>query len=161
MVTLSDVRNLAEVCGIRVEYVDLPKDMNGVAVWHPGRRPGIGLDNSLWDDPIKHKCIMAHEIGHIMTAEGNGIPRLSTPYYYRCLATKVEHKGKLWTARYLIPYRELAYIMSSGCREVWQLCEHFEVLKEIVWSRFNMTDALKLKQASRIPVDDRKELITV
>ena len=123
----------------------MPKNINGVAAWHPGLMPGICLDSSLRENPVLHKCVMAHEIGHIITADGNAIPRISTSYHHRCVATKVEHCGKAWTARYLLPYRELREVMLSGCCEVWELQEHFEVTKEVVWGRLNMADGLNLK----------------
>lgn len=145
MKTLDNVRSKADSYGIRIEYVNLPTNMYGIAVWHPGRHPGIGLDISLLDDPIKHKCIMAHEIGHIITADGNGLPRLTHSYIMRSKASRVEYQGKKWAANFLMPYRELDAVMRSGRCEVWELQEHFGVTREAVWFRFNMSDGLRLK----------------
>lgn len=145
MVTLDNVRTKADAYGIRVEYIELPENMFGIAVWHPGRCPSIGLDISLLDDPIKHKCIMAHEIGHIITADGNGMPRLAHSYIMRSKACGVEYQGKKWAAKFLVPYRELEAVMLSGNCEVWDLQEHFGVTKEAIWFRLNMSDGLRLK----------------
>lgn len=147
MVTLQNVYELADSLGIRIVYEDLPGDLTGWIVCHPGRRPGVALDFSLLNDPIRHKCTLAHEIGHAVTAEGDGVPRISTPFRYRCLASRVEHQGRAWAAAYLIPHRELKKAMLSGYCETWELQEHFEVMPEIMRFRLNMSDGIKLKNS--------------
>ena len=145
MITLENVRCKADVYGISLEYIDLPENMFGIAVWHPGHSPQIVLDVSLLDDPIKHKCTMAHEIGHIITAYGNGMPRLSATHIMRSQASRVEYQGKKWAAKFLVPYRELKAVMRSGNCEVWELQEYFGVTRDAIWFRLNMSDGLRLK----------------
>lgn len=145
MVTLDDAINLAHSGGIEIRYTNFSTTLLGIALWYPNKPPVIGLDNSLWDIPILHKEILAEEIGHIYTGAGNNVARDSSPFRDRCLTMKCENQGLMWQLNYLVPLRELEFVLKSGMREIWELSDHFQVSHKLMWKRVNLYDVAKIR----------------
>lgn len=145
MVTLDDALDLAYREGIEIGYYEFSPPLVGISACYPNRSPIIGLDKSLLQNSIKHKEVLAEEIGHIYTGTGNAIPRNHYIYRDKRAVMKCESQGLVWQANYLIPYRELVFIMQSGHQELWELAEYFEVSHRLMWRRLNMADAAKLR----------------
>ncbi len=145
MVTLDDALDLAYREGIEIRYHNFSSPLVGISACSPNHSPIIGLNKSLLHNNIEHKEVLTEEIGHVYTGTGNAVPRNHYIYRDKRAVMKCEAQGLLWQAHYLIPYRELVFVMQSGKQELWELAEYFEVSHRLMWRRLKMADAAKVR----------------
>lgn len=143
--TLKELLEFADDCGIDVKYQNITLNIPGAVAWHPGYLPIIWLDHSLEDNPAKCKEVLAEELGHIFTGHGNAIPSVNSHFGHRCTAMKIECKGRDWALKYLVPLWELEAVMKGGLNNIWDLSAYFEVSHKFMKSRLNLIDVCELR----------------
>ena len=110
---------LAEENNIPIDE-SCPDSLISMSVRLPNGKKIIGLSNG---ETVTHTKLerMAHEMGHCMT---DSFYAGYSPFELR---TKHEHKANAWAAKEIVPFSELCDAVKYGCRELWQLAEHFGV----------------------------------
>ncbi len=84
----------------------------------------VGLHKKLRGRALREQ--LAHEIGHCVTG---AFYNEKTP----CLTRgQCEHRAYKWQVHKLLPISALRRAVKGGCREVWQLAEHFSVSEQLV-----------------------------
>lgn len=91
----------------------------------------IGLSNVENNEYTKLEC-MAHEMGHCMT---DSFYAGYSPFELR---SKHENKANEWAVNEIVPFSELCQAVKNGCRELWQLAEHFEVSHRFMEQAINI-----------------------
>ena len=86
----------------------------------------IGMDDSVRDGGIQERVHLSHELGHCATGS-----------FYNIHAAidhrqRHENRANKWAIQALIPVEELDDAIASGCTEVWELAERFQVTEELV-----------------------------
>ena len=80
----------------------------------------IGLSNEESASHTKYEAL-AHELGHCMT---DSFYAGYSPFELRA---KHEHRANTWAVNKIVPFNELCDAVRHGCRELWELAEHFGV----------------------------------
>ena len=120
-VTLLDLYNRADAQGIEVDDVPM-RSLTSVSF----PQGWIALDTAKMQTTAEHKSILAHELGHVETGSFYNI---YSPFDLRA---KQEQRADKAAIKMLVPFKRLLSAMRSGCREVWQLAEYFDVPDELV-----------------------------
>lgn len=120
-VTLLDLYNRADAQGIEVDDVPM-RSLTSVSF----PQGWIALDTAKMQTTAEHKSILAHELGHVETGSFYNI---YSPFDLRA---KQEHRADKAAIKMLVPFKRLLSAMRSGCREVWQLAEYFDVTEELI-----------------------------
>ena len=120
MTDLLDLYGLAEEHGTEVYWFDLgtaeslslPLEDGSCAIAiDPWRMP------TLADEKVK----LAHELGHCETGS------FYNRYAARDIRQKYENRANKWAYKKLVPEDELMRAVAQGCREPWELADHFGV----------------------------------
>jgi len=80
----------------------------------------IGLDEPQLTNADERVCI-AHELGHCLTGS------FYNRYAARELRRKLENHADKWAIETLVPPEEYRAAIDSGCTELWQLAERFQI----------------------------------
>ena len=120
-VTLLDLYNRADAQGIEVDDVPM-RSLTSVSF----PQGWIALDTAKMQTTAEHKSILAHELGHVETGSFYNI---YSPFDLRA---KQERRADKAAIKMLVPFKRLLSAMCSGCREVWQLAEYFDVPDELI-----------------------------
>ena len=120
-VTLLDLYNRADAQGIEVDDVPM-RSLTSVSF----PQGWIALDTAKMQTIAEHKSILAHELGHVETGSFYNI---YSPFDLRA---KQERRADKAAIKMLVPFKRLLSAMRSGCREVWQLAEYFDVTEELI-----------------------------
>lgn len=80
----------------------------------------IGISDDEGSEYTKLERI-AHEMGHCITDS------FYAGYSPLELRSKHERKADCWAIRMLVPFQSLCNAVSNGCRELWELADHFDV----------------------------------
>ena len=120
-VTLLDLYNRADAQGIEVDDVPM---RSVTSVSFP--QGWIALDTAKIQTTAEHKSILAHELGHVETGSFYNI------YSSFDLRAKQERRADKAAIKMLVPFKRILSAMRSGCREVWQLAEYFDVTEELI-----------------------------
>ena len=120
-VTLLDLYNRADAQGIEVDDVPM-RSLTSVSF----PQGWIALDTAKIQTTAEHKSILAHELGHVETGSFYNI---YSPFDLRA---KQERRADKAAIKMLVPFKRLLSAMRSGCREVWQLAEYFDVTEELI-----------------------------
>lgn len=120
-VTLLDLYNRADAQGIEVDDVPM-RSLTSVSF----PQGWIALDTAKMQTTAEHKSILAHELGHVETGSFYNI---YSPFDLRA---KQEQRADKAAIKMLVPFKRLLSAMRSGCREVWQLAEYFDVTEELI-----------------------------
>lgn len=120
-VTLLDLYNRADAQGIEVDDVPM-RSLTSVSF----PQGWIALDTAKMQTTAEHKSILAHELGHVETGSFYNI---YSPFDLRA---KQERRADKAAIKMLVPFKRLLSAMRSGCREVWQLAEYFDVTEELI-----------------------------
>lgn len=120
-VTLLDLYNRADAQGIEVDDVPM-RSLTSVSF----PQGWIALDTAKMQTTAEHKSILAHELGHVETGSFYNI---YSPFDLRA---KQEQRADKAAIKMLVPFKRLLSAMCSGCREVWQLAEYFDVTEELI-----------------------------
>ncbi len=86
----------------------------------------IGLDEDVLVDEASRRVHLAHELGHCVT--GAFYNRWAT----RELRQKHENRADKWAIQKIISLEELDAAVASGCTELWQLSEYFNVTEDFM-----------------------------
>lgn len=114
----------ADLNNIFVEYKNIPKNLSlsteafGVSF--------VALDYSLLFNAKDEQIHLAHEIGHCQTG---AFYNIHSPYDIR---EKHEYKADKWAVHEILPPDDMISAMQSGCAEVWQLAEHFDMPEDFI-----------------------------
>ena len=86
----------------------------------------IFIDTQKVDSIADELCTVAHEYGHCATGTTHYV---SSPLD---LVYKHEYKADKWAIHKLLPVEDIKKAMLSGCTEVWQLAEYFNVTERFL-----------------------------
>ena len=86
----------------------------------------IFIDTDKMESIADELCIVAHEYGHCETGATHYI---SSPFDLVC---KHEYKADKWAIHKILPIEDIKKAMLSGCTEVWQLAEYFNVTERFL-----------------------------
>lgn len=81
----------------------------------------IAIDFAKTNSNAQRTSILAHELGHCETMA------FYNKDNYLDVKSKQEYRANSWAVKTLLPQREFAKAIHSGCNEVWKLSEHFGV----------------------------------
>lgn len=84
----------------------------------------VCLDLDTIPTQAEELCILAHECGHAMTGSTH---KLSSPYD---LIQKHENRADKWAIHEMVPPEEYRVALESGCTELWQLAEYFNITED-------------------------------
>ena len=87
---------------------------------------GIFLDGDRLTTTAQEKSAALHEAGHYATGTTHA---LDSPFD---LVAKHEHKADKWAVQRALSAEELDEAVASGCTELWELAEHFNVTEEFM-----------------------------
>lgn len=124
--------------GIKVEYWNFEPPLEGIYVAIPDLPPVIGISNRLFECSPRFRCVLAEELGHHFTTAGDALPKKLFHYRDRLTVSQVEYRALRWAAEHLMPEDQLGQAFQSGCREVWELSEWFNVTHEMVSFRIKL-----------------------
>jgi len=134
--------HVAEQEQINIRWWDFVPPVLGL-YWAPhGRRPVIGLDNSLKDQHRLLRCVMAEELGHHFTTFNNCTKNACFNYRNRVDVSQLEFKALSWASQYLIPFDQLCKAVRCGITEPHKLANHFDVTEEMIYFRLFLPDCM-------------------
>jgi len=90
------------------------------------QRYAIFIDAESIATTAEEACIIAHELGHCETGTTHAV------YSPLDLVTKHEYAANKQAVHRLIPYDDMLNAIRSGCTEVWQLADRFNVTEDFV-----------------------------
>ena len=86
----------------------------------------IGIDPAIQDGGAEERVHLGHEIGHCVTGS----------FYNRYAAVdcrqRHENRANKWAVLTLIPVDDLDDAVASGCTELWELAERFDVTEDFI-----------------------------
>lgn len=134
MTDLNSLYSLAEQFGIDVDWFLMAK-ASSLSAPLPDGTCCIAMDPWKLDTVLDEIMRLAHELGHCI------IGSFYNQYAALDLRQKHENRANKWAIEYLIPGRDLAYAVSLGHYEVWDLAEYFNVTEEFMrmaycWYRY-------------------------
>lgn len=109
----------------------------------PGIPPLIGLDRSLVRHTRLLRCFLAEELGHHFVSVDKLVTQCHLTYSERLRINKEEYRAMKWAALHLISDTDLADAFRSGCLEIWELAERFDVTEEMMRFRLGLLDLRK------------------
>lgn len=86
----------------------------------------IVLDSSRLNDCKVRRTAEWHEVGH---CEKGAFYTATSPFELR---EKHEYAANKWAIKKLLPKEDMEAAIQSGCAEVWQLSDYFEVTEELI-----------------------------
>ncbi len=110
-----------------IEVMPFPMEKNGsMSVLTDCGRCVIGMDDSIRDGAIQERVHLGHELGHCITGSFYSI--------HTAIDCRQRHENKAdkWAIQALVPVEELDAAIASGCTELWELAERFDVTEEFV-----------------------------
>lgn len=87
---------------------------------------GIFIDADKLSSRSEEAVTVAHEAGHCMTGSTH---QLYSPFE---VIQKHENTADKWAIKKLIPKEELYDKILSGCTDIWELAEHFNVTEDFL-----------------------------
>ncbi len=121
---------LAEENGIPIDD-ECPEEIVSMSVKLPCGDRIIGLSQKGHETYTRLEQ-MAHEMGHCMT---DSFYEGYSPFELR---EKHERRANEWAVKEILPFSELCEAVKSGCRELWELSEHFNVSEDFVRKAINI-----------------------
>lgn len=86
----------------------------------------IGMDPSLQDGGTSERVHLSHELGHCLTGSFYNI------YAAADCRQRHENRANKWAIQKLIPVDDLDDAIATGCTEVWELAERFQVTEDFI-----------------------------
>ena len=84
----------------------------------------IGIDDKAMTTTAEERVHLAHEIGHCKTGSFyNKFSKLD-------VREKHERRANIYAVQYLMPLDEIMDAYRHGCREIWDMAEHFGVTED-------------------------------
>ena len=128
----------------------------GLYFFDEGHGPSILLEKTL-DKPEcsrLHKCVLGEELGHYFTAPQTNIFRIygscSVEYLDKIQQARDERKALEWASNFLIPNVEFNRAVSEGCKNVYDLAEHFQVTEWFVYRKLGIIKAKYREQGIKL-----------
>lgn len=86
----------------------------------------VGMDESVRDGGVQERVHLSHELGHCVTGSFYNI--------HAAIDHRQRHENRAdkWAIQTLIPVEELDDAIASGCTEVWELAERFQVTEKFI-----------------------------
>lgn len=112
----------AQDSDIPIMYLSIPQ--NGSMCVQTDKKCYIGMDYGVLGDEATRRVHLAHELGHCKTGA----------FYNRWAARDVrqkhENRADKWAIEEMIPKAAYREALESGCTEVWDLAERFNVTED-------------------------------
>ena len=119
----SDLYQIAEQSNIGVFNFPMPETQSMSAVLPDGYM-AIGIDDKAMTTTAEERVHLAHEIGHCKTGSFyNKFSKLD-------VREKHERRANIYAVQYLMPLDEIMDAYRNGCREIWDMAEHFGVTED-------------------------------
>lgn len=153
---LQQLWQMAEDMEVFVDFHPLANRCNGLLGLYMPRYPGIALDTSLRYQKREQKCVLAEEIGHVLTFPRTDIRSVYRSYrrHGECNETIImaqdERRALAWAADFLIPDVELCQALSEGCRNCHELSEYFNVCEWIVHKKIGFLRVCFRRQGLKV-----------
>lgn len=144
MKTIKQLMQLMSTNEITYSICPLPEDVMG---YYQGDLDGdyILINEVLEDDYIKHKCVLAEEVGHYFTTIGVNEPLESITYRKLLLINRQEEKALKWAIDYLIDTDVLLqYLSSDISASLEDLIDYFEVTNDYMIQKLHLMAREKL-----------------
>ena len=122
---LRQLYDLAEQENIPVYRFSLPQT-GSMSVMDNTGRCCIGMDPVLEDGGARERVHLSHELGHCLTGSFYSI---HTAVDCR---QRHENRANKWAIQKLIPVEALDDAIATGCTEVWELAERFQVTEDFI-----------------------------
>ena len=86
----------------------------------------VGMDDSVRDGGVQERVHLSHELGHCATGSFYNI--------HAAVDSRQRHENRAnkWAIQALVPVEELDDAIASGCTEVWELAERFQVTEDFI-----------------------------
>ena len=129
MEKLNDLRQWLDNEGVYLFDRQLPfhnDTSHAVTIRLRGNVWGIFLDGDRLTTTAQEKSAALHEAGHYATGTTHA---LDSPFD---LVAKHEHKANKWAVQRALTAEELDEAVASGCTELWELAEYFNVTEEFM-----------------------------
>jgi len=143
-ITLEMLKNMAETLSIKLVYESLHPNLYGKA---NAETKTITLNASLMDNPIQERCVLAHEIGHILYPSRPGHERYHSKGFEdleanergntKATVAQDERMAQDWAITVLMTNVEFNRIMENEEEKmsIPEIAEFFEVLPSFVEDR--------------------------
>lgn len=118
--TLQALYALADQSNIPVVAYPLPEN-GSMSLLAPDGSCVVGMDPGVLDGGSRERVHLGHELGHCMTGA------FYTKYTPAGRRGKDENMADRWAVRELIPEAALDDAVASGCTQMWELAQHFQV----------------------------------
>ena len=110
-----------------IEVIQFPMCENGsVSTMLPGGACYIGMDKVVQDGGANERTHLSHELGHCLTGS----------FYNRYsdfdIRQRHENKADKWAINQLVSEAALDEAVASGCTEIWELADRFDVTEEFM-----------------------------
>lgn len=117
-ITIDLLKSVAHIYGIKIVHKKLPNGLLGEA---DAETKLITLDESLLDEPIQYRCVLAEEIGHILFPPRPGHVRCHSKSFYsgencssiKCVVAQDERKARDWATSVLLSNVDLCRIKKA------------------------------------------------
>ena len=122
---IQDLYALAEQQNIEVLSYPMAENQSMSVMTEDGRC-FVGMDDSVRDGGVQERVHLSHELGHCATGSFYNI--------HAAIDSRQRHENRAnkWAIQALIPVEELDDAIASGCTEVWELAEHFQVTEDFI-----------------------------
>ena len=132
MKKINDIFSIIKKENIIYEETNL-KNMKSKGIYFKvdGTPPVIVIDQYIVNYTSIYLSILAEELGHHFTTEGN-LLETSKNYSDKLLKNKKENIARKWAANFLITDDEFIQALNNCISSNWDMCEHFTVTNEIL-----------------------------
>ncbi|WP_142413105.1 ImmA/IrrE family metallo-endopeptidase [Hathewaya massiliensis] len=131
MVNVDVLFDIVEKENIQIEYVKLPKDIQGIYYKAENLPPIIGINRNIINNAPLFKTILAEEIGHHFTTFGDTTAECFS-YIEKLLITKKENLALKWATDLLIPTPFLVQAIQDNISTIYDLAEFFCVTEDFI-----------------------------
>ena len=133
--SLNDLYDIAEENEISVMAAECP-NCKAISLLSPSGKCYIGMDYKAIKTEREERQYLAHDIGHCVKGA------FYNPYSPYTLISQQEYRADKEAVKYLVPKDELIAALKSGCTDIWELCEYFDVdekyIKKAYWEYFDI-----------------------
>lgn len=152
-----ELEKLCDRDGVFVTYKPLARErkQNGMFFRAECGAPCIILDTELKRNERLGRSVLAEEYGHFKTTAASNIFEIHFSYDNSINMCKTEELALRWATDYHMPLEELAAAIRKGCKDVYELSEHFFVTEWLVWRKLHfLKKDIHKSQKVRIKVRD-------
>ena len=110
-----------------IEVIPFPMKENGsMSIQMDSGDCIIGMDEGIRDGACQERVHLGHELGHCITGSFYSI--------HTAVDCRQRHENKAdkWAIQTLVPVEALDAAIASGCTELWELAERFDVTEDFI-----------------------------